>query len=380
MIGKQLSCGRLFTIYRAVLLLGAFPLLHSFGSQIEGFVSHPHVFNPEEPSVRGNETFQKTFKLEKEYVLEKKAGTVNQLVVDKEGYFWIRDWDEGKIEKYDQNGKLVSAIGSAGRGPGRFLLLTGFAVDEERAQVFAIDLQQYRVNLFAEDGRFLDSWIVARPGYMPQAIVLDSKRGFYYLGGSLPLKKFVSEGALHVHKYKIGTNQYLGSFLETDRSVHEKNLFNYLVVSSLDIDSLGHVYCTLAPVYKVFKIDTQRRVIHSFVGRHRFYKAPPLYQSGLKPQDLQKLRKTWTQTDRVVIVGRFAILSLEVHEPFPYGLEVFDLNGNVLRTDLLTNGRLVGKDHGGGLYFALSQNGRYVIAKYRLILEKTGQPLRRGTS
>jgi len=330
--------------------------------------------------VRGNEAFQKTFKLEKEYVLEKKAGTVNQLVVDKKGYFWIRDWDEGKIEKYDQNGKLVSAIGSAGRGPGRFLLLTGFAVDEERAQVFAIDLQQYRVNLFAEDGRFLDSWIVARPGYMPQAIVLDSKRGFYYLGGSLPPKKFVSEGALHVHKYKIGTNQYLGSFLETDRSVHEKNLFNYLVVSSLDIDSLGHVYCTLAPVYKVFKIDTQRRVIHPFVGRHRFYKAPPLYQSDLKPQDLQKLRKTWTQTDRVVIVGRFAILSLEVHEPFPYGLEVFDLNGNVLRTDLLTNGRLVGKDHGGGLYFALSQNGRYVIAKYRLILEKTGQPLRRGTS
>jgi hypothetical protein len=345
--------------------------------------------SPDAPSerhaaaVRGNEAFHRTFTLVAEYVLEKKEGAIQQLIVDRNGFLWVRDWEA--IEKYDRGGKLVKVIGGKGGSPGRFLLLTGLAVDEDGGRVFAVDLQQQRVHLFAQDGRLLQSWIVARPGYMPQEIVLDKTRGLYYMGGSLPQKTRISEGSLHVHKYKLETNAYMGSFLETDqadRSVREKNLFNYLYVSSLDVDSAGNVYCTLAPVYKIFKINPRRRTIQAFRGRHRFYKAPPAYpRSGAKPEELRKLRKAWTQVDRVVVVrGRFAVLSLELHEPFPYGLEVFDVNGRLLRSDILTDGRLVGRDREGNLYFAVVREGKHVVAAYSLTLDDRARPLRKRQS
>ncbi len=334
-------------------------------------------------SVRGNEAFHKTFEPAKVYVLEKKEGAIRQLVVDKRGFLWVRDWEA--IEKYDSKGKLVKVIGGKGNSPGRFLLLMGLALDEDSNQVFAVDLQQQRVHLFTQDGQLLRSWIVTRPGYMPQEIALDRARGFYYMGGALPLKTVISEGSLHVHQYKLGTNEYVRSFLETDQAdprIREKNLFSYLYVSSLDTDPVGNVYCTMAPVYKIFKIDPRRRVIRAFRGRHRFYKAPPVYaRSALKPEELSKLRKTWTQVDRVAIVrGKFAVLSLETHEPFPYGLEVFDLNGRVLKTDILTEGQLVGKDHEGNLYFAVMRDGKYVVAAYRLMLEERTRPARKRRS
>lgn len=334
-------------------------------------------------SIRGNEAFHKTFKLVKAYVLEKKEGAIWQLIVDKRGFLWVRDPEA--IEKYDPTGKLVKVIGGKGSGPGRFLLLTGLALDEESGRVFAVDLQQQRVHLFTQDGQLLRSWIVARPGYMPQEIALDRTRGFYYMGGSLPLKTVISEGSLHVHQYKLETNEYVRSFLETDqadRRIREKNLFSYLYVSSLETDPAGNVYCTMAPTYKIFKIDPRRRVIRAFRGRHRFYKAPPMYaQSVVKPEELSKLRKTWTQADRVAIVrGKFAVLSLEMHEPFPYGLEVFDLNGRVLRTDILTEGRLVGRDHEGNLYFAVMRDGKYVVAAYSLLLDERARAARQRRS
>jgi hypothetical protein len=73
----------------------------------------------------------------------------------------------------------VKVIGSTGRGPGRFLLLVSFALDEDKGQVFAVDMQQSRISLFTQEGQFISSWIVTKPGYMPQSIVLDGNRGFY---------------------------------------------------------------------------------------------------------------------------------------------------------------------------------------------------------
>jgi hypothetical protein len=71
---------------------------------------------------------------------------------------------------------------------------------------------------------------------------------------------------------------------------------------------------------------------------------------------------------------------LETHEPFPYGLEVFDLNGRVLKTDILTEGRLVGKDHEGNLYFAVMRDGKYVVAAYSLLLDERARPARKRRS
>jgi hypothetical protein len=367
--------GRQGKILSYLLTLGVV-LLHFPHHQTKGFLRGPEVSGgPQTASVTGNNAFQEAFALKREIVLEKKSGTVTQLVVDKKGFLWVQNMKEGRIEKYDPNGRLVKVIGGAGQGPGRFLLLISFALDEEKGHVFAVDLQQSRINLFTQEGQFITSWIVARPGYMPDSIVLDGKRGFYYLGGSLPKRRWISEGSLHVHKYKLGTNEYVRSFLETDRSVKEKNLFNFLYVSSLDIDSLGNVYCTLAPVYKIFKIDTRRGTIQTFSGKHRYYKPPPVYPSSLKREELRRLRESWAQADRVLIVrNRFAVLSLEIHKPFPYGLEVFDMNGRVLKTDILTDGALVGKDHEGNLYFAVTRNGRYIIAQYSLTVP--GKPAR----
>ena len=83
-----------------------------------------------------------------------------------DGSFLVADGYAGtRIVKFDENGELLTAWGSAGTGPGQFNLVHCVAVDAE-GRVYAADRNNGRVQIFDENGAYLDEWPIRRPNHL----------------------------------------------------------------------------------------------------------------------------------------------------------------------------------------------------------------------
>jgi sugar lactone lactonase YvrE len=80
-----------------------------------------------------------------------------------DGTFFVSDgYDNGRVVKFDKNGKFLMTWGSEGTAPGQFRQqVHGIAVDARR-RVYAVDRQGGRIQIFDENGRYLDAW----PGFV----------------------------------------------------------------------------------------------------------------------------------------------------------------------------------------------------------------------
>jgi DNA-binding beta-propeller fold protein YncE len=62
-----------------------------------------------------------------------------------------------RVVKFDKDGKFIKAWGSKGTGPGQFQVVHSIAVDSDR-RVYVADRSNKRVQVFDENGTFLDQW------------------------------------------------------------------------------------------------------------------------------------------------------------------------------------------------------------------------------
>jgi DNA-binding beta-propeller fold protein YncE len=61
------------------------------------------------------------------------------------------------VVKYTKDGKFIKAWGKKGSGPGEFNLPHAVAIDS-RGRVFVADRSNNRIQIFDQDGNFLDQW------------------------------------------------------------------------------------------------------------------------------------------------------------------------------------------------------------------------------
>ncbi len=81
--------------------------------------------------------------------------------------------------KFDKNGKFIKTWGKKGRGPGEFDMPHALAIDS-RGRLFVGDRQNNRIQIFDQDGKFIDS--VDQFG-RPSGIFID-KNDVMYVGDS----------------------------------------------------------------------------------------------------------------------------------------------------------------------------------------------------
>jgi NHL repeat len=62
-----------------------------------------------------------------------------------------------RVAKFDKSGKFLMAWGTRGNGPGQFAGPHGIATDRNR-RVYVADRTNHRIQIFDENGRFLDQW------------------------------------------------------------------------------------------------------------------------------------------------------------------------------------------------------------------------------
>src|SRR5215831_1283535 len=96
---------------------------------------------------------------------------------DASGHIYVVDLTDGKIEKLDGNGTLVTLWGSLGAGQGQMNNTHSIAVYPCSNNLYIADTDNNRIQMFDNKGKFLRDWGSRGAGSnqfnLPQGIALD---------------------------------------------------------------------------------------------------------------------------------------------------------------------------------------------------------------
>jgi sugar lactone lactonase YvrE len=108
--------------------------------------------------------------------------TFNQpsdVVVSANGDIFVADGHGGKsnarIVRFTRDGRFIKSWGTHGSGPGEFDTPHGIAIDS-RGRVFVADRGNNRIQIFDQDGKFLDEW---RQFSRPSGLYIDRSDTIY---------------------------------------------------------------------------------------------------------------------------------------------------------------------------------------------------------
>lgn len=114
-----------------------------------------------------------------------------------DGSFYLGDgyWNS-RIVKYDADGKYLFEWGELGTGPGQFDLVHGLAIDRDR-RVYVADRSNDRIQIFTEDGKFIEEW----PNVLdPVGVFADENDAIWVISATLNrLLKYNRDGELLYH-------------------------------------------------------------------------------------------------------------------------------------------------------------------------------------
>lgn len=81
-----------------------------------------------------------------------------------DGTAFVADgYQNRRVVKLDKNGKFLMAWGSEGKGPGQFGGVVHCVAVDARRRVYVADGGNRRIQIFDENGRYLDQWAVPAP-------------------------------------------------------------------------------------------------------------------------------------------------------------------------------------------------------------------------
>ncbi|MSO31009.1 MAG: hypothetical protein EXQ48_08750 [Acidobacteria bacterium] len=112
-----------------------------------------------------------------------------------------------RVMKFDKDGKFLLTWGQEGKAPdkrpGYFNNVHGLAVDPQTRRVFVLDRQGGRVQVFDDNGKYLDEWSFGGPPSDIHTFMIDSNRFLWAADqGSSKMLKYDLEGHF---LYQFGT-------------------------------------------------------------------------------------------------------------------------------------------------------------------------------
>jgi sugar lactone lactonase YvrE len=139
-----------------------------------------------------------------------------------------------RIMKFSKDGKFIKAWGKRGSGPGEFDTPHSIAIDS-RGRIFVADRSNSRIQIFDQEGRFLDQW---KQFGRPSGVFIDKSDNMYVADSQSNSKQNPGyTRGIRIGSVKDGKVTALIPFVEPDP---EKN--NNAGVEGVAADAKGNVY------------------------------------------------------------------------------------------------------------------------------------------
>lgn len=169
------------------------------------------------------------------------------VAVDAEENVYVGDADNYRVEKFDRNGKFLTEWGTQGTGDSQFTEIADIAIDNQN-DVYVSDFQNDTVQKFNSNGGFLLRW--GSPGFM---------EGQFNGAGSIV---FDSQGNVIVAEVETGRLQKFdnkGRFLSKYYlpPVAGKTIVPYAIA----LDGQGNIYISDNPANRIVKIDSNMNIL-----------------------------------------------------------------------------------------------------------------------
>ena len=106
------------------------------------------------------------------------VGYVERIVVN-DSLIYIKS--DGSLHLFERNGKFRNSIGRVGQGPKEVISIFDFAVDAENQEVYILDLQGQKINVYKNDNTFLRSIPCKEEGIFRHVEIYKGEVCFTYM-------------------------------------------------------------------------------------------------------------------------------------------------------------------------------------------------------
>jgi hypothetical protein len=156
----------------------------------------------------------------------------SNLAVAPSGDIFVCDgYGNHKVRRFAADGTLLLSWGRQGQGPGEFVLVHNVAIDD-RGRVFICDDENDRVQIFDQEGGFLEQWDFANP------TGICIRGDIVYVSELQPFRDdAIGPGRCRVSLWTLD-GEKLTSWLGTDNPGHDLMLGAH----DLCVDSRGDIY------------------------------------------------------------------------------------------------------------------------------------------
>lgn len=171
-----------------------------------------------------------------------------------DGSFLVADgYVNGRIAKFDKNGKYVSEFGAKGSGPGQFDLVHSVAVDKQ-GRVYTADRRNGRIQVFDAGGKFIEEW--KNTGSVTRLIITEDQHLWMSDANYNRIAKFDLNGKLLTYWGVTGRSP--GEF---------DNLHHW------DVDAVGNLYVADGGNARIQKLVPKKGADHARLIGQQFF--PP---------------------------------------------------------------------------------------------------------
>ncbi len=180
--------------------------------------------------------------------------------IDSKGNFYVADFRNHRVQKFDNQGDLVLMWGSHGSKMGQFIDLSGIMVDADDV-IWVVDTWNHRIQKFDSSGKFIEGFKGPLGFFAPIDICMDRFGDIY----------ITDKGNNRVQKFTLGGRKFVTSWGEG---------------GEMDGQFKGPMGIAASPNDEIFVADTQNRRIQVFDLSGDFIRSFKLPQSIFDAEDI----------------------------------------------------------------------------------------------
>lgn len=116
---------------------------------------------------------------------------IDGIAVDNDGYVYVVDFGNHRVQKFDSNGAFITKWGSQGTSNGQFIL--PWAIEVNNGLVYVSDSDRHNIQIFTTEGEFVKKW--ETQGFnAPRGIAIDKSGNVFVCNAQGNILKLTSSG------------------------------------------------------------------------------------------------------------------------------------------------------------------------------------------